>query len=162
MEIAIKYFDGAQPLAEIKKGNWIDVRANETVFIPLGENRNIHLGFAMQLPEGYEGYLVPRSSAYSRWGIIQGNHIGIFDTSYCGDNDEWMMNAVCVKAVTEQEFTTEIEGCTQTVKVKGTLIHKGDRIGQIRVMKSQEPIDFNQVESLGNEDRGGFGTTGAN
>lgn len=160
MDIRIKYFEGAKRLEAIEKGNWIDVYANETIFIPEGQSHRIRLGFAMELPEGYEGHLAPRSSTYDKWGIILANHLGIIDTSYCGDNDEWLFNAICVKPLVEQEFTAVIDGIEQTVKVKGALIRKGDKIGQFRIEKSQEPIKFHEVESLGNEDRGAYGTTG--
>lgn len=160
MQVKIKYFEGAKHLEAIEQGNWIDVYANETVFIPEGCNRRIRLGFAMELPKGYEGHLLPRSSTYDKWGIILANHMGVIDTSYCGDNDEWMFNAICTKPLVEEAFKANIDGVEHTIFVRGSLIHKGDKIGQIRIVKSQEPVAFETVESLGNKDRGGYGTTG--
>lgn len=162
MKVNIKYFKGAKHLQPIEKGTWIDVYANETVFIEENESHMIRLGFAMQLPEGYEGHLAPRSSTYNKWGIILANHVGVIDTSYCGDNDEWKFNAICIKPTVEQIFTAEINGVMCSRKVRGTVINRGDKIGQIRLMPVQEPVEFNVVESLGNPDRGGFGSTGAN
>lgn len=146
MKLNIKYFDDATPLKINKIGNWIDVYAAEDVFIPVGVSHRIRLGFALELPEGYEAHLAPRSSTFDKWGIILANHVGVIDTSYCGDNDEWLFNAICLKPSLSY----------------GTFIHKGDKIGQFRIMRSQEPIEFNTVEHLENADRGGFGTTGYN
>ena len=67
------------------KSNWIDLRAAEEVELKAGEFKLIPLGVAMQLPEGYEALMVPRSSTYKTWGIIQANHVGVIDEKYCGD-----------------------------------------------------------------------------
>ena len=72
MEIKVKYFEGQdKKLQFIEKGDWIDVYANEDVFIPVGEMRLVPLGFAAQLPDGYEAILAPRSSTFKTWGVIQ-------------------------------------------------------------------------------------------
>lgn len=155
MKLNIKYFDGATPLKINKKGNWIDVYAAEDVFIPVGVSHRIRLGFALELPEGYEAHLAPRSSTFDKWGIILANHVGVIDTSYCGDNDEWLFNAICLKP-------SSVNSNDGLITPQGTFIHKGDKIGQFRIMRSQEPIEFNTVEHLENADRGGFGTTGSN
>ena len=148
MHIRVKYFNGQQPIEIKANGNWIDLRANEDVFVPKGEARKIPLGIAMELPEGYEAHLLPRSSTFKNFGLIQTNGQGIIDTSYCGDNDEWGMNAFCLHPM------TMING------LEGTMVHKGDRICQFRIMESQPEIIFETVETLGNADRGGFGSTG--
>ena len=72
----LRYIDG--------KSDWIDLRAAEEVELKAGEFKLIHLGVAMQLPEGYEAHIVPRSSTFKNFGIIQTNHCGIIDESYCG------------------------------------------------------------------------------
>ena len=133
-----------------KKCNWIDLRASEAVFIPQGSFRLIPLGVAMQLPEGYEALIVPRSSTFKNWGIIETNSMGVIDETYCGDNDQWFFPAYCL------EPTCCIEG------VMGTSIHKGDRICQFRIIKHQPNIEFNEVDFLNNDDRGGHGSTGTN
>lgn len=148
MHIRVKYFNGQQPIEVKANGNWIDLRANEDIFVPKGEARKIPLGIAMELPEGYEAHLLPRSSTFKNFGLIQTNGQGIIDTSYCGDNDEWGMNVFCLHPM------TMING------LEGTMVHKGDRICQFRIMKSQPEIIFETVETLGNADRGGFGSTG--
>lgn len=148
MHIRVKYFNGQHPIEIKANGNWIDLRANEDVFIPKGQAKKIPLGIAMELPEGYEAHLLPRSSTFKNFGLIQTNGQGIIDTSYCGDHDEWCMNAFCLHPM------TMING------FEGSQVHKGDRICQFRIMKSQPEIIFETVETLGNADRGGFGSTG--
>ena len=149
MKIKIKYFDNAKELNIIEKGNWCDLYANKDMFIPEGERAMIPLGVAMQLPEGYEAHVVPRSSTFKTWGIIQTNHIGIIDNSYCGDNDQWFYPAYCLepKNFIDNQY--------------GTLIRKGDKIAQFRIIEVQPKLEFEKVELLGNKDRGGFGSTGS-
>ena len=149
MKIKIKYFDNAKELNMIEKGNWCDLYANKDMFIPEGEKMMIPLGVAMQLPEGYEAHVVPRSSTFKTWGIIQTNHIGIIDNSYCGENDQWFYPAYCLepKNFIDNQY--------------GTLIRKGDKIAQFRIIEVQPKLEFEKVELLGNKDRGGFGSTGS-
>ena len=149
MKIKIKYFDNAKELNMIEKGNWCDLYANKDMFIPEGERAMIPLGVAMELPEGYEAHVVPRSSTFKTWGIIQTNHIGIIDNSYCGDNDQWFYPAYCLepKNFIDNQY--------------GSLIRKGDKIAQFRIIEVQPKLEFEKVELLGNKDRGGFGSTGS-
>jgi len=121
------------------KSDWIDLRAAEDVVLSKGEFRLIPLGVAMELPKGYEAHIVPRSSTFKNFGIIQTNHMGIVDESYCGDDDQWYMPVLAVR---------------------DTQIHANDRICQFRLMEHQPPVSFRETESLGNKDRGGFGSTG--
>lgn len=180
MKLRIKYFDGATKLKKITKGNWIDVYSREDVFVPLGEQRLIPLGFALELPQGWEGHLAPRSSTFKKWGVIQTNHVGVVDDSYIGDNDEWMMPVYCLngkdtilkndnsnyeeyiqKYIHTKEFgVLALPSDWKIEFVKGTWIHKGDKIGQFRIMETMPELEFEEVESFGNSDRGGFGTTG--
>ena len=149
MKIKIKYFDNAKELNMIEKGNWCDLYANKDMFIPEGERAMIPLGVAMELPEGYEAHVVPRSSTFKTWGIIQTNHIGIIDNSYCGDNDQWFYPAYCLepKNFIDNQY--------------GTLIRKGDKIAQCRIIEVQPKLKLKKVELLRNKDRGGFGSTGS-
>lgn len=139
--IKIKYFsDKIERLTYIDgKSDWIDMRAAEDVILKAGEFRLIPLGVAMELPSGYEAHVVPRSSTYKNFGIIQTNHMGIIDETYCGDNDQWFFPAYALR---------------------DTEIHAGDRICQFRIMEHQPLIAFDEVEHLGHEDRGGHGSTG--
>ena len=154
MNIKIKYFVGARKLEVLSKGNWIDVYANADMIIKEGERAMIPLGFAMQLPEGFEAHLAPRSSTFKTWGIIQTNHLGIIDNSYCGDNDQWFYSAYCLmgKKTTYDREIGEF--------IKYTEIKKGDKIAQFRIIEIQPSIEFEEVEHLGNADRNGFGSTG--
>lgn len=122
-----------------EKSDWIDLRSVERVVLKAGEYKLIHLGVAMQLPEGYEAHIVPRSSTFKNYGIIQTNHIGVIDHKYCGPNDWWYMPVYAMR---------------------DTIIEMNDRICQFRIEKNQPTIDFEEVEELLAEDRGGFGSTG--
>lgn len=140
MKIKIKYLDDSiQKISAISKGDWIDLRAAETVSLKKGEFRLIPLGVAMQLPEGWEAHVLPRSSTFKNFGIIQANSMGVIDNSYCGDNDWWFYPAIALR---------------------DTVINKNDRICQFRVMENQPQIEFETVDVLEGEDRGGFGSTG--
>lgn len=141
--IKIKYFsDDIEKLTYIDgKSDWIDLRASEEVELKAGEFRLIPLGVAMQLPEGYEAHLVPRSSTFKTWGLIQTNSVGVIDCSYSGDNDMWRMPVYATR---------------------DTIIHVNDRIAQFRIMENQPKILFDEAEHLGAVDRGGFGSTGKN
>lgn len=140
-QIKIKYFtDKIEKLTYIGgKSDWIDLRAADDVELKAGEFKLIPLGVAMELPQGYEAHVVPRSSTYKNFGIIQTNHMGVIDESYCGDHDQWFLPAYALR---------------------DTQIHVGDRICQFRIMEHQPVIQFEEVETLGHEDRGGHGSTG--
>lgn len=152
MKMRIKYFEGATKLEKITKGNWIDVYSNKDMFVPVNERAMIPLGFALELPQGWEGHLAPRSSTFKTWGIIQTNGIGVVDDTYIGDNDQWHMPVYCL-----QHKTAEV---IDDVEQKGTWIKKGDKVGQFRIMEVMPELEFEEVESFGNADRGGFGSTG--
>lgn len=140
--IKIKYLtDKIDKIKKIAVGDWIDLRAAEDVVLKAGEFKLIPLGVAMQLPKGYEGHVVPRSSTFKKWGIIQTNHQAVIDESYCGDQDQWFYPAYALR---------------------DTVIHANDRICQFRIMKKQPVVEFEEVEELGNENRGGIGSTGTN
>lgn len=148
MKLRIKYLDGATRMNKIVKGNWIDVYAYKDVFVPVNERAMINLGFALELPKGWEGHLAPRSSTFKTWGVIQTNHVGVVDDTYVGDNDIWHMPVYCLQPKDEHEDTL------------GTWIRKGDKIGQFRIMEVMPEIEFEEVDHLGNADRNGFGSTG--
>lgn len=140
MDIKIKYFNqNIDKIAPISKGDWIDLRAAATVEMKAGEFKLIPLGVAMQLPAGYEAHVCPRSSTFKNFGVIQTNSTGIIDNSYCGDNDQWFFPAFAMR---------------------DTVIKENDRICQFRIMEIQPQINFVTVETLGNQDRGGHGSTG--
>ena len=121
------------------KSDWIDLRSAEEVNMKAGEARLISLGIAVQLPKGYEAHVVPRSSTFKNFGLLQTNSCGLIDGSYCGDNDQWFFPALAMR---------------------DTEIHVNDRICQFRIMEHQPQIIFEETEKLDGKDRGGFGTTG--
>lgn len=159
MEIKIKYHTDIPPIEKIDVGDWIDLRAAEDVFIELGGFKLIPLGVSMKLPEGYEAHIVPRSSTFKTWGVIQTNHMGVIDNSYSGTNDVWMFPAYCLEERSSQEIEDELGN---NIVIGGTYIRKGDRICQFRLVQKQSPIEFKVVDELDSTDRGGFGSSGVN
>lgn len=170
MKIKVKYTNPICKIEDNKKGEWFDLYADKTIILsgPFANTLNgkrdkrdvefdgsiIGLGVAMQLPKYFEAHLAPRSSTYKTWGVIQSNHIGVIDSSYCGNTDIWGMPVIALR---------------------DTIINEGDKICQFRIIPSQKApvwvklkwlftrkIKFVEVEDLGNNNRGGFGTTGKN
>jgi possible dUTP diphosphatase len=127
----LRYIDG--------KSDWIDLRVAEEVKMKAGEFRLISMGISVELPKGYEMWILPRSSAFKNFGVIQTNAMGVVDESFCGDNDIIHMPILAMR---------------------DTEMHINDRIGQFRIAKHQAEIHFVEVEHLNHADRGGFGTTG--
>ena len=104
MKIRIKYFEESTKLKKIAKGNWIDVYANKDVFVKVNERAMIPLGFALELPRGWEAHLAPRSSTFKTWGIIQTNSVGVVDDTYIGDNDQWHMPVYCLQGKNTESY----------------------------------------------------------
>jgi dUTP pyrophosphatase len=161
VNIKVKYLDSKiDKLKKFDNGDWIDLRVSTLEVKRFGEDYElikrdhskhgvslyekgdlvkIGLGVAMELPKGYEGQVLPRSSTFKHYGLIQVNSQGVIDESYCGDNDEWFFVGYALK-----------DGH----------IRKNDRVCQFRIQKKMQEIEFKEVESLGNEDRGGIGSSG--
>lgn len=143
MIIKIKYkYDDTKRIdfvGGIETSNWVDLSADEGVTLKKGEDTLIDLGVAMELPVGFEGHVIPRSSTFKNFKIIQGNHFGLIDNSYNGDNDWWKFCAIALE---------------------DTYIPRGSRICQFRIAEIQPKVTFYEVELLGNKDRGGHGTSG--
>lgn len=139
VSVKVKYHTGKESATLMPNSDWIDLRAAETVELKKDEYRLISLGVSMQLPSGFEAHIAPRSSTFKHWGILLVNGIGIIDNSFCGDNDVWSFPALATR---------------------DTTICEGDRICQFRIMRKQPVIRFEEVDHLGNEDRGGIGSTG--
>ncbi len=143
LEIKIKYF--CKDIEKLRfidgKSDWIDLRAAKDISLKAGEFALIPLGVGMKLPKGYEAHVVPRSSSFKNFGIIQTNSMGVIDESYCGDEDEWKFPAYAVR---------------------DTNIKVNDRICQFRIMEHQPNFTFVESEKLEDINRGGFGSTGKN
>ena len=139
MEIKVKYLRDIKPIKQIKQGDWIDLVAAKAFALRKGDFVNIPLGVAMELPAGYEALVAPRSSTARHLGILMSNSIGIIDESYKGDNDEWHFPCYALRE---------------------TYIRKNERICQFRIIEHQPQVKLVEVDHLGNEDRGGLGSTG--
>ena len=140
MKIKIKYHNkNMERIGKIEAGDWVDLRAAENVEMKAGEHRLISLGVSMKLPEGYEAHVAPRSSTFKNWGILMTNSVGVIDNSYSGTNDIWKFSAYA----------------TRDAKIE-----VNDRICQFRIIEKMPPIFFEEVETLDDKDRGGFGSTG--
>lgn len=142
LPLRIKYFDKSiEKLKKTEKGDWIDLRSAIDISLKKGDFALIPLGVGMVLPDGYEAHIVPRSSTFKNWKIIQTNSVGIIDNSYSGENDQWMMPVYAVE---------------------DTKIKKNDRICQFRILEKMPALEIQEVEHLNDVSRGGFGSTGKN
>ena len=142
LPLRIKYFDkNIEKLKKTKKGDWIDLRSAIDISLKKGDFALIPLGVGMVLPDGYEAHIVPRSSTFKNWKIIQTNSVGIIDNSYSGENDQWMMPVYAVE---------------------DTKIKKNDRICQFRILEKMPVLEIQEVEHLNDVSRGGFGSAGKN
>lgn len=138
--IPIKMHDPTLSIPEHKSyGDWIDLMSAETIEMKAGDFRIISLGVSMKLPKDYEAHIAPRSSTFKNFGILLANGFGVIDNTYCGDEDVWGFPALAVR---------------------DTIIQKGDRIAQFRIMRRQPKLVFEEVEHLTGKNRGGFGSTG--
>lgn len=143
-QIQIRYFKNSKgetvkPLEQISKGNAIDLRCNEDIWLDKGAFMLIPLGVGMKLPEGYHAEIYPRSSTFKKWGILQVNSVGIVDDSFAGDEDQWMMPVYATRQI---------------------FIEKDSRVCQFQIVKNMPEIEFMEVEHLEDKSRGGFGSTG--
>ena len=141
-QIKVKYFaDDVEKISKLAVGDWIDLRAAKTVEMARFDYELIPLGVGMKLPEGYEANIVPRSSTFKNFGILQTNSFGVIDESFSGNDDQWHFPALAMR---------------------DTVIRKGDRICQFRINRKMETVEILEVESLDEVSRGGFGSTGKN
>lgn len=140
LQIKIKYFNkDMTKLSKIAQGDWIDLRAADTVELKAGEFKLVPLGVAMELPEGYEAHVAPRGSTFKNYGVIETNSVGVVDESYKGDNDQWFMPVLAMR---------------------DTVIPFDERICQFRIVEKMPEVEFVEVEAMNNEDRGSHGSTG--
>ena len=139
----MRYDNIENPIKYSDNGDWIDLYTAEDADLKQGEFRLISLGISMELPQGYEANVVPRSSTFGRYGVLQTNSYGVIDSSYCGDEDIWKFPAYATRDV---------------------FIPKGTRICQFKINETMRSklgdIEFTPVFTLGNAPRGGFGSTG--
>jgi len=139
MKVKIKYHTDIYRIKKLEQGNWYDLAVVDDYNLNIGDFKLLDLGVSMELPEGYEAYIVPRSSTFKLYGLIQTNHMGIIDNSFASDEDIWKFPAYATRE---------------------TRITKGTRVCQFRIQKVQPDCIFEEVEALGNKVRGSFGSTG--
>lgn len=129
------------PIYATKGSAGMDLRANlqEDVVIAPGERKLISTGLFIELPVGYEAQIRPRSGLALKKGVTVLNSPGTVDSDYIGDIGVILINHG------EESFT----------------VSNGDRIAQMVIAK-HETVEFEQVESLDETERGsgGFGSTG--
>ena len=140
LAIKVMYHKELYPdLMELEShGNFIDLRAAKNYDYKAGDSFLIDLGVSIELEEGYWAQIVPRSSTFTKYGIIQTNSFGVIDNSYCGPDDIWKMPVYAIR-----------DGS----------IKANDRVCQFRVVKD-DPVIICSVETLTGKNRGGFGSTG--
>ena len=139
--IHLKYFsDKINKIEKIEQGDWIDLRAAETITLAKGELALVPLGVGMKLPANFEAHLAPRSSTFKKYKVIQTNGIGVIDNSYSGENDQWMMPVLAIE---------------------DTVIPENERICQFRIVERQPNVSIVEVDHLDDQSRGGFGSTGS-
>ena len=140
LDVKIVYHNpNLQHIEKIDKGDWIDLRVSKAYHLKSGEFALIDLVVSMKLPDGYEAHIVPRSSTFKNYGIIQTNSMGVIDNSYSGTNDIWMMPVYATR---------------------DTYIKLNDRICQFRIFEKMPELNMIEANSLDDVNRGGFGSTG--
>ena len=120
---------------------WCDVNKVTDGFVKVrpGDTLVCYLGIACDMGEGYEAHLLPRSSTYLKYGLLLGNSMGLIDSEYKGDTDEWKALFYCTDYA---------------------IVPVNARLVQMEIVKSSRDIDFKEVDTLGNDNRGGYGSTG--
>jgi dUTP pyrophosphatase len=141
MNIKIKRFDKSLPLPKYQTSGAaaFDLYAREDVVIPPGEVVLVPLNIALQLPPTHWALMTARSSLHKK-GLTMANGVGVGDADYCGDGDE---------------YRAALFNFTQ----KKVELKQGDRIVQMLILQ-REQVEFEELDSLENPDRGGFGSTG--
>lgn len=149
LELKIKYHvEDLIRIEKIDKGDWIDLRSAYDYDVKEGSFQLIDLGISIKIPEGYEAHLAPRSSTFKKYGFIQTNSVGVIDSSYCGEEDRWMMPVYC------------IDGKEKQGTINYSVIKKNDRICQFRIIEKMPSLIIKEVDNMEDESRGGFGSTG--
>ena len=131
------------PLPEYKTDGsaGMDLRANssEPIILKPMQRTLVPTGIFMELPQGYEGQVRPRSGLAYKHGVTVANAPGTIDSDYRGELKVILVN------LSNEEFT----------------IHDGDRIAQL-ILAKHNWIEWKEVDSLDDTTRGegGFGHTG--
>lgn len=137
--LKVRYKEGSPQITQEEYGGCIDLYNYEGVELKAGEFKLIDLGIAMQLPPGFDAILIPRSSTFKKYGLLLVNSPGYIDHTYCGSEDWWFAPAYATRDVS---------------------IPAGTRCFQFRLIKQQPQLYIQSVDSLGEINRGGCGSTG--
>ena len=139
MKIDVRYNTSLKTIIPQENGDWFDLATPYAYLMRAGEYDEISLGVSMALPDGYEAYVIPRSSTFKKFGVLLANGFGLIDNSYSGNNDVWHFLAYATR---------------------DCFIPAGTRLCQFRIQRKMEPVEFNIVNELANKNRGGIGSTG--
>lgn len=140
IQVKIKYHtDTLVRVSKLEQGDWIDLRAAANIEMEKGKQYLVPLGISMKIPYGFEAHVVPRSSSYKNYKVIQTNGIGILDNSYCGDGDQWFWPVIAME---------------------NTFIVENDRVAQFKIVPRMPIVEFLEVAQMEDADRGGHGSTG--
>jgi dUTP pyrophosphatase len=141
MEMPIKLFDTTLPMPAYQTvgAAGLDLYARATTVIAPGTVQKVPLNIAIQLPPHHFALLAARSSLHKKH-LALANGIGVGDSDYCGDNDEYQ---AALRNFSDQPVTVE----------------KGERIVQLLVVPYVQ-VQLQSVAKLDSKDRGGFGSTG--
>lgn len=143
---SVMYLDAVRSLEQFKERaitaqleySRKSLQTTQVISVPAGHSIKVAHGFALELPKGYEAILHPRSSLFKKTGLVFVSS-GVIDEGYNGDNDEWF---------------------SVWYATKDTELYYDQRIAQFRIQEKQPEWKFNYVDNLGNDDRGGHGSTG--
>lgn len=143
MKINIKRIDKTLPLPEYQTSGAVafDIYAREAMAIAPKTIARIPTNLIIQIPKGYVLSIVTRSSTPVKKGLLIPHGMGVIDQDYCGETDEILYQVY--------NFTNE------TVHIE-----RGERIGQAMFLRVDQ-MQWEEVESMTEPSRGGFGTTGA-
>ncbi len=141
MRIKIKRIDKELPLPERKtKGAAaFDLVARKEIIIPAGEVGYVPLNVVIAVPEGFVLHLFARSGTHKK-GLMLANGVGVIDSDYCGEEDEVM-------------------AAYYNFSDASVAVERGERIAQ-GIIRKYEDVGWEEVETMKNPSRGGFGTTG--
>lgn len=142
MEIAIKLFDQSiiMPKYAHNGDAGFDLRSRVDLVLQPGERALVPTGIFLSIPEGYAGFVQPRSGLALKHGISIVNTPGLIDSNYRGE-----IGVILINLDQSQPFA----------------INKGERIAQLVIQKI-ENVNFRLVDELDTTERGsgGFGSTG--
>lgn len=143
MKVKIKLIDSTLPLPQYQTDGSVafDLYARQTTTIKPWEPTIIPANVIIEVPKGYFLMLASRSSTPIKKNLMVANGIGVIDEDYHGDKDEIGVQVL--------NFSKE-----------SVIVERGERIAQALLVSIAKVVEFDVVESIKKESRGGFGSTG--